>query len=70
MSTNLACFLFGIPATFFWLLGLKRGVMQGRTRLVRRNEDPFLFWIIAVFWGSIAVGLWVAPILSWVGLRE
>jgi hypothetical protein len=71
MSTNLACFLFGIPTTYFWVLGLKKGIMYGRrTRWVRRDDDPLEFWFIAIFSGIIALGLWIFPVLAWLGLRD
>lgn len=71
VSSNLTCFLFGLPATFFWIMGIQKGIMLGLyTRWVRRSFDPTLFWIFALFYGSIALGLWIAPILSWLGLRE
>ncbi|TSJ74491.1 hypothetical protein [Rariglobus hedericola] len=71
MSTNLACFLFGIPVTVLWAFGIKKGIMYGaRNRWIRRNNEPFLFWFMTAFSGSVALGLLVAPILSWTGLRE
>ena len=70
MSTNLTCFLFGIPFSIIWAYGLKRGMMAGRkTRWVRRTEEPITFWVMASFYGSIALGFLIAPVLSWLGLR-
>jgi hypothetical protein len=70
MSTDLTCFLFGIPATFIWAIGVRKGVMMGRpTHWVRRYDDPLTYWLVTTFYGSAAVGLLVAPILHWTGLR-
>jgi hypothetical protein len=70
MSTNLACFLFGVPTTFFWFLGLKNGLTIGKNHWTRRSEDPFGYWLITLFSGVVAFGLLVMPILSLVGLRD
>lgn len=71
MSTNLACFLFGVPATGLWILSLARGTTYAsNTRWVRRSDDPFRYWLFTILWGSVALGLLVAPVLAWLGLRE
>jgi hypothetical protein len=71
MSTNLICFLFGIPATLLWVRGVTKGVTYGsNSRWVRRDDDPLRFWFFTLWWGDIALGLVVTPVLSWLGLRE
>jgi hypothetical protein len=71
MSTNLVCFLFGIPATLFWLRGVKKGIMLGRlTGWVRRDIEPATFWFATAFYGSVALGFLIGPILSWLGIRD
>lgn len=71
MSTEAVCFLFGIPATFFWALGLRKGLMLGvHGRMIRRELDSLPFWIVTVLWGAIALGLLVMPVLAWLGLRN
>lgn len=71
MSTNLACLLFGIPATLVWMRAVKRGVIFGsKSHWVRRDEDPLVFWFFAILYGGIAMGLVVMPIFAWLGLRE
>jgi hypothetical protein len=70
MSTETACLLFGSCASFFWISGLRKGVMLGRSGWIRREDDTFLFWVHALFGGSVALGLIVMPLLAWLGLRE
>jgi hypothetical protein len=70
MSTETACFLFGIATTFLWVKGLKKGIMIGRIRWVRRDEDTFMFWLHAAFAGSVALGLLIMPMLTWAGFRR
>jgi hypothetical protein len=83
MSTNLVCFCFGIAATAFWLLGLKRGVsfpilgfpVRGmplglRGGMVHRHTSPGYFWATHLFYGIFALGLLLMPMLSWAGLRR
>jgi len=71
MRNDIACFLFGIPAVIFWTIGLRKGVMFGRSsRWIRKDIEPEVFWPFAVFYGAIALGLLVYPILIWLGIRE
>ena len=71
MSTELTCFILGIPASLIWWTGMKKGLMVGpNARRVLKDFDPVVFWILAAWWGMIAIGLLVAPILSWLGLRS
>jgi hypothetical protein len=80
MSTNAACFLFGIVATAFWLFAVWKGIMPGgratffglvgRTGFVYRSAHPFRFWFTTAFLGVFALGLLVFPVLSWLGLRN
>jgi len=70
MSTNLTCFVFGIPLTIIWAVMLRRGIALGRNlRKIHRDEDPFSFWILTGFQGLIALGFLITPVLSWAGLR-
>jgi hypothetical protein len=70
MSTELTCFVFGIPATLLWWTCVKKGIMIGpHARRVLKENDPLSFWIIAALNGTIAVGFIIAPVLSWLGLR-
>gem|GEM_PF-4341659 len=71
MSTELACFLFGIPASFLWVRAVRRGVIFGsRTHWLRRDEDPLLFWFFSILYGSMALGLLITPVLVWLKLRD
>ena len=83
MSTNLVCFCFGIVATSFWLLGLKKGVsfpilgipakglpLGLRGGMVHRHISPLYFWFTHLFYGIFAWGLLVMPVLTWAGLRR
>jgi hypothetical protein len=52
-------------------LSLARGTTYAsNTRWVRRSDDPFRYWLFTILWGSVALGLLVAPVLAWLGLRE
>ena len=71
MSTNLLCFLLGIPAFFLWARSISRGVMLGLFfGLIRRSEAPARFWTCSIIYGVLACGLLLTPILSWFGLRN
>ena len=71
MSTNLACFLVGLALVPVWLTGLKRGIMVGLVfGLVRRVQAPARFWYASAFYGALALGFLVFPLLTWLGLRS
>ena len=74
MSTELTCFLFGTVATAFWGLGIAKGVAprlvwSSAPFLVRKAESPVRYWIAVAFWGCLALGFLVLPVLAWLGLR-
>lgn len=66
MSTELTCLILGLPATLLWWAGIRKGLMIGpNAKRVLRETDPLSFWMLAAIWGSMAVGLMFAPILTW-----
>lgn len=75
MSTNLTVFLVGVPAVVFWLYGIWKGVMfplQWKPGHIwaRRGSAPVYFWVTSAFWGVLALGFLIMPLLSWTGLRS
>lgn len=70
MSTNLTCFVFGIPLTLAWFALFKKGFVFGpNLRKLYRDEDPIPYWIITVLYGVIFLGFLIMPVLDWLGLR-
>ena len=70
MSTNLTCFVLGIPLTLAWFALVKKGfVFSPSLRKLYRDEDPVPYWIITVFYGVIFLGFLIMPVLHWTGLR-
>jgi hypothetical protein len=80
MGTELACFLFGVLLTAFWLFAVKKGVLPGervtffvffgKTGLINRSVNPVRFWLSAAYLGVFAFGPLIMPVLSCLGLRK
>jgi hypothetical protein len=69
MSTEVFCFLFGIPAAFLWVVGVKKGIMLGAGRIIRRDFDPPVFVFFSALYCVIVLGLLLSPIVPWIRLR-
>jgi hypothetical protein len=79
MSTDFACFLFGIVTTAFWLYAVGKGIMPRNRALlfgspgggwVYRSASPARFWVVALLLGVFALAPLVFPVLSWLGWRH
>ncbi|MBK8478129.1 MAG: hypothetical protein IPL39_18030 [Opitutaceae bacterium] len=70
MSTDLTCFVLGIPLIIIWVVMMRKGVAVGsRLRKVYREEDPIGFWLWTGYVGMLALGFTIMPVLHWTGLR-
>jgi hypothetical protein len=71
MSTETACILFSVPAIGYCALTLKKRWIAGPWGTkIKREEDPFFYWLIWTSTSAVALGLAVLPILTWTGVRE
>ncbi len=71
MSTDLTCFVFGIPLTLIWVAMFRKGVTAGpNLRKVERADDPIRYWMMMGFFGMVFFGFLIMPIVDWLGLRK